>query len=115
MGGKILAIENDLKKMGFAAVLLLTIALLFVIAVLAEPKIKEVACEVTSTDFTWDATAGACENSTGTAQTVDAVTTTDTVFAGLDIILGFLSLAILLFAIKPVISMAKGLGSGKDF
>ena len=102
--------NNDIKLFGILMLGLFSIMITVGLVYIGADYLKETACEQNQDDaYVWE--GHSCLNeSGGTEQTVTAITKINAVEAGIDILLGLLSLVIIVLVFKVILKVAKSMG-----
>lgn len=103
--------DKDMKKIAEILLGLFLIALMAGVTYIGADYLKETACEIGDTGYNWTGTS--CVNSTGSAQSVDALTGIDLVVGLISVVLGLLALVLIMKIFKIVITAAKGFSGGE--
>lgn len=111
-----MAMNKDLKAVALLFLALFVIGIIVGVSYIGFDSLKDSMCTQADSTYVW--TNGECQNSTGTAQTVTAITKIGIVEGSLDIALGLLGLVVLMLIFAIVIRTAVGFaktGKGQGF
>lgn len=106
--------DKDIKAIALMLLALFFLMIIVAVVFIGEDELKEVACEQSTSGYTWS--AGACYNDSnlGAEVTVTAVTKISIVTVVIDIVLGLLTLVVIVSLFKVVIRTARSFTGGGD-